>query len=205
MLCKFCYDAKRTGYTSHNFKNEHGQTVCPYLLKEVVCGYCKKCDGHTTKYCPILLRKSANGTKSKPSNSPPPASNIPAPQKKYVDPAKQKNGFSALLSIMENEDDAPVVAKQQQAPVAKQQQAPVAKQQQEPVASKANVKSWAGIVVTGALRKAVAVAEPLPPAASSSLPEISAPIEMPKTINPYLSSNWGDQMDEDDEEARRYI
>jgi len=60
-FCKVCYDAGKTEreYTSHFVKSKpgnDGKVTCPYLLS-LECTYCKKKEGHTARYCPILAQK----------------------------------------------------------------------------------------------------------------------------------------------------
>ena len=60
-FCKVCYDAGKTEreYTSHFIKSKpgnDGKVVCPYLLS-LECTYCKKKEGHTARYCPLLAAK----------------------------------------------------------------------------------------------------------------------------------------------------
>ena len=60
-FCKVCYDAGKTEreYTSHFIKSKpgnDGKVVCPYLLS-LECTYCKKKEGHTARYCPVLAAK----------------------------------------------------------------------------------------------------------------------------------------------------
>ena len=62
-FCKVCYDAGKTEreYTSHFIKSKpgnDGKVVCPYLLS-LECTYCKKKEGHTARYCPVLAAKKA--------------------------------------------------------------------------------------------------------------------------------------------------
>ena len=61
-FCKVCYDAGKneSTYTSHFVKDKQGpegKVVCPYLLS-LTCAFCKKSEGHTTRHCPILLKKN---------------------------------------------------------------------------------------------------------------------------------------------------
>ena len=61
-FCKVCYDAGKNEsvYTSHFVKDKQGlegKVVCPYLLS-LTCAFCKKSEGHTTRHCPILLKKN---------------------------------------------------------------------------------------------------------------------------------------------------
>ena len=60
-FCKVCYDAGKPEreYTSHFVRSKPGNegiVVCPYLLS-IVCNYCKKQAGHTTRHCPDLIKK----------------------------------------------------------------------------------------------------------------------------------------------------
>ena len=103
-LCKFCYDAKRKDYNTHTFRHEAtNEIVCPYLLNEVTCGYCKKQNGHTTKYCPTLLKKNL-------SMKVPPVNMKVLPVK--VLPVKVRtNRFELLETLMEEEEEeAPALA-----------------------------------------------------------------------------------------------
>ena len=57
-FCKMCYDAGKNTqeYMSHYIRDmETGATTCPYLLS-LVCGYCKKQEGHTSSRCPLLAK-----------------------------------------------------------------------------------------------------------------------------------------------------
>ncbi len=99
-FCKFCYDAGKTGWDNHSFRNAQNQICCPYLLNDVKCGYCKK-EGHTTKYCPKNLKKNKNEFIIPAT---PPVSKIPTPQKSVLKPMNQ-NQFGALTVIMEEEDE----------------------------------------------------------------------------------------------------
>ena len=60
-FCKVCFDAGKPEkeYTSHYVKSQpgnEGKIVCPHLLS-IECAYCKQKAGHTTRYCPVLLKK----------------------------------------------------------------------------------------------------------------------------------------------------
>ena len=68
-FCKVCYDAGKPEreYTSHFVKSKpgnDGKVVCPYLLS-LECSYCKKKNGHTARYCPVLAAKKADQAKAK--------------------------------------------------------------------------------------------------------------------------------------------
>jgi hypothetical protein len=49
MFCKFCFDASKPGYNTHNVRDSASNVICPFLLniKCVGCGY----RGHTIKHC----------------------------------------------------------------------------------------------------------------------------------------------------------
>lgn len=49
MFCKFCFDASKPGYNTHNIRDSASNVICPFLLniKCVGCGY----RGHTIKHC----------------------------------------------------------------------------------------------------------------------------------------------------------
>jgi hypothetical protein len=62
-FCKVCFDAGKSEreYTSHFIKSKpgnDGKVVCPYLLS-LECSYCKKKEGHTARYCPVLAQKTS--------------------------------------------------------------------------------------------------------------------------------------------------
>ena len=49
-FCRFCYNAHKSEYLTHNQFNSDGFVQCPALL-EIVCQECGA-SGHTKKYCP---------------------------------------------------------------------------------------------------------------------------------------------------------
>jgi len=51
MFCKFCFDASKPGYNTHNVRDSASNVICPFLLntKCLGCGY----RGHTIKHCRI--------------------------------------------------------------------------------------------------------------------------------------------------------
>lgn len=117
-LCKFCYDAKRKDYNTHTFRHEvTNEIACPYLLNEVTCGYCKKQNGHTTKYCPTLLKKNLS-MKVPPVNMKVPPS-VKVPPVKVLPVKVRTNRFELLETLMEEEEEeAPAPAPAALAPAA---------------------------------------------------------------------------------------
>lgn len=49
MFCKVCFDASKSGFNTHNVRDNASNVVCPVLLNTKCngCGFF----GHTTKYC----------------------------------------------------------------------------------------------------------------------------------------------------------
>ena len=113
-FCKVCYDAGKPEreYTSHFVRSKPGNegiVVCPYLLS-IVCNYCKKKAGHTTRHCPDLIKKENKAKSGQTDNA-----------------SLKKN------TVVDNDGWATVQAK----PVQAQAQA---KQQQQPVPVQAQAK-----------------------------------------------------------------
>ena len=104
--CSVCHSAgkSKAEYTSHYLrasKAPNAKTTCPYLLA-ITCGYCKG-PGHTPKYCPVAMEKNkahAQQVKAQAQAQAPVQAKAQAP----VQAKAQKNGFSILETLMEEEE-----------------------------------------------------------------------------------------------------
>jgi hypothetical protein len=202
-FCKFCYDAGKKGWNTHLFRNEQDQIICPYLLEEVKCGYCKAI-GHTTKYCPKILK---NNNPKKTYSLTPPLSTIPAQQQPIM--KTHKNSYGALVAIME--EDQRKEEHQQRKEEDQQRKEEDRRQQYPPILatasqrfpSKAGLKNWATIASKPkAEDKPKAVLDKPQaddkPKAEDKPPAVSVAPSLPFSLPP----SWGDMMDEEDELAR---
>jgi hypothetical protein len=118
-FCKICFDAKKkeAEYTSHYVKDLNtGKITCPYLLFKVVCGFCKKKEGHTTKNCPLLIKKNGAATAAKDAAAKDAAAKDAAAKEvdaKHADAAKHAvvktkaklNPFNALRTVIDQEEN----------------------------------------------------------------------------------------------------
>ena len=57
MFCKFCRDAGRDDYTTHNVRGPGGKLTCK-VLAQIVCQYCQE-KGHTVGYCSDRIKKES--------------------------------------------------------------------------------------------------------------------------------------------------
>jgi hypothetical protein len=108
-FCKICFDAgkKESEYTTHFVKDQGGKVICPYLLYEVVCGFCKKKEGHTTKNCPRLPTTTVASHTVAAHTVAAPMVAAPMVAAPTVVAAKKKsssNAFNALANLIEKEE-----------------------------------------------------------------------------------------------------
>jgi hypothetical protein len=114
-FCRFCCNAKKPDYKSHNQFAKDGFVECPVLLA-IECQLCSK-TGHTKNYCPTL-QNIAFVAKAAPVQVPAapvqvPAARVPAARVPAAPVSKStnKNPF-AVLDVLEEEEEcliAPVV------------------------------------------------------------------------------------------------
>ena len=95
MFCKFCFDASKPGYNTHNVRDSASNVICPFLLniKCVGCGY----RGHTIKHCQF-----GGGSAKK-------AVPVFAKSVKFAPPSvdlKSHNMFAGMICSDTEEDDA---------------------------------------------------------------------------------------------------
>jgi hypothetical protein len=94
MFCKFCFDASKPGYNTHNVRDSASNVICPFLLniKCVGCGY----RGHTIKHCQF-------------GSSPKKAAPVFTKSVKLALPSvgiKSNNMFAGMICSDTEEDDA---------------------------------------------------------------------------------------------------
>jgi hypothetical protein len=120
-FCKMCYDAGKNAkeYMSHYIRDmETGATTCPYLLS-LVCGYCKKQEGHTSSRCPLLAKtqkKTAGKTETEAEAKTEPKAEPPIVRKKRFDERPKSppsplgrtvctNRYENLRSLIDKDDE----------------------------------------------------------------------------------------------------
>ena len=199
-FCKFCYDAGKTGWDNHSFRNAQGQICCPYLLNEVKCGYCKK-EGHTTKYCPKNLNKNKNEFIIPAT---PPVSKIPTPQKSVLKPMNQ-NQFGALTVIMEEEDEESLRVEEQ----AKQFPLIIATAPQRvPMTKTRPGNAWSAVVASKPPQPAPAQPQPAPAQSALEPAHAAQPAPAPAACLNNVSytfktaasvTSWSDFMDDEED------
>jgi hypothetical protein len=171
LFCRFCCNAKKPDYQSHNQFDKDGFVQCPVLLT-IECQLCGE-KGHTKGYCQSL---------KVPVPAPAPLP-VPAPVPTKV----SKNQFAAL-AVIEEEEDVPVQKSQAnswagrvavQAQVVKQ--APAVAVKQVPAVA---VKQAPAVAVKQV--PAVAVKQVQAPAAAVKQEE-EEPAYVPK-----MSTSWAD-------------
>jgi hypothetical protein len=167
LFCRFCCNAKKPDYQSHNQFDKDGFVQCPVLLT-IECQLCGE-KGHTKGYC-----QSLKVPVPVPAPAPVPVS-APAPTK------VSKNQFAAL-AVIEEEEDVPVQKSQANSwagRLVKQEQAPAAvKQAQAPAVAVKQVQAQAS-----AVKQAPAPA----PAPAAVKQEEEEPAYVPK-----MSTSWAD-------------
>jgi hypothetical protein len=88
LFCKFCFNARKADYHTHNQFDKDGFVQCSVLL-DIECQFCKQ-KGHTKNYCPTL--ETPKKIQREQVTAPP-----PAPKK------AMRNSFSSLAVIEEEE------------------------------------------------------------------------------------------------------
>ena len=88
LFCKFCFNARKADYQTHNQFDKDGFVQCSVLL-DIECQFCKQ-KGHTKNYCPTLETPKKIQREQV-------AAAPPAPKK------VMKNSFSSLAVIEEEE------------------------------------------------------------------------------------------------------
>ena len=179
LYCKFCHNAGKVDYATHNQFDNKGFVQCEVLLN-IECQLCGE-NGHTKRYCPT----SSTDTKKQPLQKAP----------LCIKRVHADNKFSVLQVFLSDEDDEelkPVVEK---------------KQTQEPtVLFTSPVNSWAGRVAASNAkqtvpREAAAVPNAVPNAAVPETEPDAEPEAVPNAVpnaEPVFksytpeSTSWGD-------------
>jgi hypothetical protein len=168
LYCKFCHNAGKVDYATHNQFDNKGFVQCEVLLN-IECQLCGE-NGHTKRYCPTPSSHQASSTDTKKQ----PLQKAPLCIKRV----NADNKFSVLQVFLSDEDEEelkPVVEK---------------KQTQEPtVLFTSPVNSWAGRVAASNAKQTVPrEAAALPNAVPNAVPE-AEPVF--KSYTPE-STSWGD-------------
>lgn len=164
LYCKFCDNARKADYTTHNQFDKDGFVQCPVLLN-IECQLCGL-KGHTKRYCSTQSRPSISRATKEP------VQNASLSIKRLIN-----NKFSVLEIILSDEEEEvkPAVEKKQQPTTTAMFTSPV--------------NSWAGRVATGITTSKAAVPETETETETEPEPETESCNTY--TYNPQ-STSWAD-------------